>query len=129
MGRAEAQHFVDDVRWLERGTHLGKFQRHFRAQLFLQLGDVDLAPRFERDHEDRFLRPARPLIHSIDRVAGGDRADVTDGDFNFVRADEFVDERERLLRVFPGAIDVRAIGAAQPHAELALLGAWEKCRA
>ena len=84
-------------------------------------------PCFSATHKNRLFRAARPLIHGIDRKGRRDRAHVAQRQGDVLRADFLLDRAEHAcVAICSRAVDVRAVGRAQPQAKLAGVDRAEK---
>ncbi len=128
-GRAEAHHLVDDVGRLEGELHVRQRLGQFSAEFLLELLDADAAFPLQGHPHHGVLRPPHPLKHGVDRVGGGNRAEVAQGHLHVVRSGGLLDDLEGLQGNLLGPVDVRSVRGADAKAELPGVDGREDLRA
>ena len=83
-----------------------------RGQLVAEMGFQIFDPHvsLERDPHHRFLGAAHPEVDRVDRIRGGDHADVAQADVNITArgVDLVADEAQGFLRDRLGLLDASA---------------------
>ena len=119
-GGAETHHLVDDVGRLEGELHVRQRLGQLPAEFFLELLDVDSAFPLQSHPHHGVLRSAHPLIHGIDRIGGGNRAEVSQGHLHVAGSRGRFDDLQGFQDDLLGAVDVRSVRG--PHAQPELSG-------